>query len=60
MEPNQLNRQQLLELVGQILGNMRLSTPAPGRAEPDASLPAIQGAEDGEETTPLTVEEVPA
>ena len=58
MDPNRFNRQQLLELVGQILGHIRLSTPAPGRAELDAGPPAIQGVEDGEETTPLTIEKV--
>ena len=36
MDLNNLDKQQLIELVGQILGHMKLSVPAPGRAEPGA------------------------
>ena len=43
MDLNKLDKQQLIELVGQILCNMTLSVPAPVSAEPGAGLPAVQG-----------------
>ena len=47
MDLNQLDKQQLVEFVGQILGHMKLSVPAPGRAEPGAGLPATGESQGG-------------
>ena len=60
MDPNQLNREQLLELVGQILGHMKISAITPGSIVPGTRIPAIQEAENEEDPIPLTIQEVPA
>ena len=60
MDPSQLTKEQLQELVGQVLSQIRLTSSASGRTEPDAGPPAIRVVEDEEEPSTLTIEEVPA
>ena len=54
----QLSQQQLLELVNQLLAQVQLVPPTPGRVTPGAGLPAIGGATTAEPS--VVIEELPA